>query len=192
MSSNEMNPYAAPSATPPPLPFHLSSPLYFRDGKFLVVRDGAELPDVCLRTNEPVGGSGWRKRVPITWTPPWVIILILLTHLIGIIVMFLTRKKAKLTYSLNGDTRGKIIRWRFIGLALLLACIGLIATATGLDDGDAIMVPISGGLGLLLASLATFAIANPIKVAGYENGWFKIKGCSPAFLNTLPHPPGGF
>ncbi|WAC20641.1 hypothetical protein OVA24_04510 [Luteolibacter sp. SL250] len=196
MSSNEVNPYSAPAAlpdaTPPPIPFHLFSPLYFRDGKFLVVRDGAELPDVCLRTHESVGGSGWRKKVPIVWTPPWVIALIVITPLIGLLVMMITRKRARITYSLNGDTRGKILRWRFIGAALLMAAIGLFFMAAGSNNDDTMLSLIIGGFAALLAALVPLAISNPIKVAGYENGWFKIKGCSPAFLDILPHPPGGF
>ncbi len=196
MSSNEVNPYSAPAAirgaTPPPIPFNHSSPLYFRDGKFLVVRDGAELPDVCLRTHESVGGGGWRKKTPILWTPPWIIALILFSPPIGAIVMFAVRKRARITYSLSGDARGKIIRWRFIGVALLMAAIALFFMAASSNDDDTMLSMIIGGFAALLASLLPLALANPIKVAGYENGWFKIKGCSPAFLDTLPHPPGGF
>ncbi len=196
MSSNEVNPYSAPAAaaagTPPPIPFLSPAPFYFRDGKFLVIRDGAELPDVCLRTNEPVGGGGWRKKVSFVWNPPWVIALILITPLIGLILMLILRKSAKITYSLNGDSRGKIIRWRFIGLALLMAAIALFFMASASNDDNTMISMIIGGFVTLIAALVPLAISNPIKVAGYENGWFKIKGCSPGFLDTLPHSPGGF
>lgn len=196
MSSNDVNPYSAPAAipaaTPPPIPFHLSSPPYFRDGRLLVVRDGAELPDVCLRTHEPVGGGGWRKKTPIIWTPPWIIALILFSPPIGAIVMFAVRKRAKITYSLSGDARGKIIRWRLIGLALLMAAVALFFMAAGSNDDSTMLPLIIGGFAALLASLLPLALANPIKVAGYENGWFKIRGCSQDFLGTLSHPPGGF
>src|SRR6218665_2136774 len=145
MSSNEVNPYMAPAATPggtpPPIPLQFSAPFYFRDGKFLVVRDGAELPDVCLRTHEPVGGGGWRKKAPFVWNPPWVIALILITPLFGLIVMMIVRKIAKITYSLGGDARGKIIRWRFIGLALLMAAIALFFITSASHD-DHPQVPI--------------------------------------------------
>jgi hypothetical protein len=47
---------------------------FFRDGKFLVFRDRAELPLRCLINGEVVPTDAWRKRKQISWSPPWVFI----------------------------------------------------------------------------------------------------------------------
>lgn len=160
---------------------------YFRDGNFLVIRDGAELPHVCLRTNRNLSQDDWRKKVPVLWTPPWVYMLLIAGGpVLCVIVSMIVRKKAKFTYSLDKDTRGKIFRWRMLALATLLVGIALFFMAPGQSSDDAMVGYIFGGIALLFAALIIYNLSNPIKVGGYVNDWFKIKGCSPDFLNTLP------
>lgn len=191
MSSHEQNPYHSPATAPPPLPI-LNAPYYFRDGNLLVARDGADLPDICLKTNESPRGTRWRKQVTLNWIAPWAYALILLSPLIFLIVMIIVQKRGKITYTLGGDARGKVVRWRLIGLALLLVSAALFILAVNHTNTDIIIAYVFGGIVALLASLVPFTIANPIKVAGYDNGWFKLKGCSPSFLDSLPNNPNGF
>ena len=82
---SDINPYAAPAdvATVAGVDCGVT---FFRDGRFLVVRDGAELPETCVVTNEPADRGSWRKRVRITWTPSWVYVLILVNLIVLLIV----------------------------------------------------------------------------------------------------------
>ena len=178
------NPYAPPveASAPPAIP---SDVFYFRDGDYLVIRDGAELPNVCLRTNEPAGEGSWRKKRTMTWNPPWVFILILVNILVLILVALLTQKKAKMTYSLSAASRASIVKKRGIAFVLLLATVGLFYVGFT-QLGDLVGVGMLGGILCLIASLIFFAIADPIKVVKFRDGWFRIKGCSKEFLLTVP------
>jgi hypothetical protein len=180
----ENNPYAPPVQASQPL----SPPgdvFFFREGDFLVVRDGAVLPTVCLRTNEPAGEGSWRMKVGIAWTPPWVFLLILLNILVLLIVALVTQKKAKITYSLSAAVRGSIVRKRGIGFFLLLAAVTLFyfGITSSYESTGAYF---QGGVAALIVALVFFVIANPLKVVKHREGWFGIKGCSKEFLETLP------
>lgn len=120
-------------------------PLYYRDGKFLYVRDGAELPERCIRTNEKVDEAGWRKRKRLTWIPPWALIPILSGFLPFLILLLFLQKKAKITYSLSKDARESLFRRRCIGLGVM--AFGLLAAFAGgsLFQGDAAFLAMTGG-----------------------------------------------
>lgn len=180
----DSNPYAPPAETSLP-PSPTSSVYYFCDGDYLVVRDGADLPPVCVRTNEPAGDGAWRKKVAIAWTPPWVFVLILVNILVLLIVALITQKKAKITYSLSTAARAAIVKKRGIGFFLLLATVVLVFLAFTWTSEFAWMCGLAG-LVSLIAALVFFVIANPIKVVKFRDGWFRIKGCSKEFLATLP------
>jgi len=183
------NPYAAPTAEepPPPLAVGRIGPFYFTDGRFLIVRDGAELPTVCPVSNRPVDQDGWRNKTQISYTPPWVFLLILVNVIILLIVALAIQKKAKITYSLAPDIRAGIVRKRSIGAALLILSAGCFVVGFNyLDRSDHAGILMLLALLLLIASLVFFVIANPMKALKCKDGWFKIKGCSSEFLSTLP------
>lgn len=183
---SDPNPYQAPSTTQaPPVPDHADPGLVLREGKFLLVRDGAELPDRCIITNQAVGTEGKRKRALITWSPPWVFIGILSGIIPLLILMLIFQKKAKISYSMSRQAWGRIVNRRLIGTFLLLASIGLFflgANSTGEQTG----IYMTGGIVALIASLIVFITATPLKAVKHRNGWFRVKGCSPEFLDTLP------
>ena len=189
MSDSEANPYAAPAdlSAAPGIP---DVALYFRDGNFLAVRNGAELPSVCMITNEAADSNAWRKKVSIAWTPPWVFITIFINIIVLLIVALLFQKKAKITYSLSRAARGRIVRKRRIGFVLLTMAIALVALAfMEISNGNSDMSALAIGsmsIVALIASLIVFAISNPVKVVKCRKGWFRIKGCSKEFLAGLP------
>jgi hypothetical protein len=192
MNTQDSNPYTPPVAAPPlppppPVPSPQGSHYYFRDGDFLVVCDGAELPNTCVRTNEPVDPAGWRKKMQITWCPSWVFITLLGGLLPLLIVMLIAQKKAKITYSLGTAARARILRRRGIGFGLLVLSLGMMAVGANQSSAwDLAGLVIFGGVVALIVSLVFFIIANPVKVVKFRDGWFRIKGCSKEFLATLP------
>ena len=188
---DDSNPYAAPAdlTASGGLDDAVS---FFRDGKFLTVRDGAELPEVCLLTNEPADERAWRRKVRIAWTPPWVFLLLLVNLIVLLVVMLVTQKKAKITYSLSAASRSRIVFRRSIGFVLFLGFIGAIAFGIMSDSEAAAGIAFAAGLVSLIAALVFFMIANPVKVLKFKNGWFRIKGCSEDFLARLPEYPSPF
>ena len=183
-SSPELNPYSAPRVNdaPPALP---TSSLYYRQDNLLVIRDGAVLPPRCIHTNRPVGPQDWTKRVKITWTPPWVWVLIVIHLLIAVIVALCINKKAHLTYSLSREARGRLIKRR--GIALLIFFVGVAGVIASLIS---LQGNLSGGLAILsgviaLVALIVLVITNAVSVKKHADGWFSIKGCSPEFLNSI-------
>ena len=184
MDPSEINPYAPPVETTLP-PVLAPALFYFCDGDFLVVRDGAELPHVCVRTNAPAAEDSWRKKVTMTWCSPWVFLLILIHFLVAIIVMVIIQKKAKVTYCLSAAARASIVRKRSIGFVLLMTAIALIVAAIKWNNDYSLYCGL-GSVALLIGSLVFFAIANPVKAVKSRDGWFRIKGCSREFLATLP------
>ena len=190
MSDIETNPYAAPvaQALPPLLPTSASG-YFYRDDKYLVVSNHAELPHRCVLTNQPVAPDGWRKPVAIAWTPPWVFVTLLAGALVALILILVLQKKAKITYSLSPEGRGRIQKKKITGWLLLLGSIGLFVAAFNLTDQSMVGISVVAGILSLLASLIVFSVANPVKAVKFRDGWFRLKGCSPEFLDSLPPMP---
>jgi len=175
----------------PPLS-QTTSGYYYRDGDFLVIRDGAVLPARCVHTNQDIGPEDWTKRVRMTWTPPWVFLFILVHILILIIVALFVNKKAWLTYSLSREARGRLIKRRSIAFIVSLAGI-----ASAVGSGVYLNGNLAIGLTILccliaLVALFVLALTNAIRVKKHDDGWFTIKGCSREFLDSLQvERPGG-
>ena len=96
------------------------------------------------------------------------------------------QKKARITYSVCSLVRRKIILRRSIGFVLLLSSIGLFFFGATADIDEMLGIVIASGFAAMIASLILFVIASPVKVVRFKNGWFRIKGCSPDFLDSLP------
>jgi len=187
----ETNPYATPAsaeamAIPDP------SIMAFREGRLLVVRDGAILPEVCIVTNQPTTAGDWRKRVLLTWTPSWVIITILVNVLVLLILALVLRKKAWVTYSLTRITRARIVRKQLAGWLLILVSLLLFGSVfTSKGSTDLVLAAVFGAIVLLLVAVIIISRASPLRAVKHRNGWLLVKGCSTEFLDTLPPCPPG-
>ena len=185
MTGPDSNPYATLAD------FTIGPPVFepkglFRAGKFLYLQDGAALLELCLITNQETGVGDWRKKMKIAWTPPWVFLFVLTGVLVALIMMVFAQKKAKnhLQFVSSGpqaDSSQAVDRfrvatpwyrfdardgeygsgWRYFRNLFFAAVISI------------------------LVSLVLLSVASPVKVAGHKNGWFKLKGCSPQFLDSL-------
>lgn len=175
---------------------------YHRDGKLLVIRDGAVLPQRCILTNQALGPGDWTKRMAIYKTPFWVWLPVVVCTLllsksgrsaewVGANVLFLVlltsiaaifaNKKVTLTYSLNRQARARLLQRRSI--ALLAAAAGGIAMMISFFRNEP--VEIFGGALVLLGCLAVLAISNALTLRKHAKGWFSLKGCSKEFLDSL-------
>ncbi len=97
----EENPYAPPKSTVLTDELGVGVPIRVEpriDGKLLVVRNGAELPDRCLKCNEPA--DGYRFSRSLSWHRPAWFILVLVSLWLYFLVYFFVRWKAKVTVGL--------------------------------------------------------------------------------------------
>jgi hypothetical protein len=194
MNDPNLNPYAAPAvlADAPP------DTSFFKDGAFLVTRDKAELPKRCLRTNEEVPDSGWRKSVQMAYTPRWIFFLLPLGIIPFAIAIGLTQKRMKLVHSRSPATLKTRPKWRllvFVFLALFIGCFYAIyymfqhRVPNVKPDVNLIIGLVAGGLLSIIPMSIAGQMAQLYRAKKHFNGWFWIKGCSPEFLQTLPEFP---
>lgn len=184
----QMNPYSAPAVAEVSNDKNLP---YYRSGEFLYVRDGAELPKRCVHTNLDVPEGGWRKRKLYTWTPQWIIVLIPFGLLPYLLLAVVLQKKAKITYSLNPGAKERLSRKRGTALGVMVLGIVIAVAGTSYLEGDWWGIALLAGIIVALIGLIACAAFNPVTVKGERNGWFKLKGCSPDFLDSLPTGIGG-
>lgn len=179
------NPYQAPADLAGALA-HGSSRLFYREGDFLVIRDGAELPNRCIHTNEEVPPSGWRKKKQVAWTPQWVFITILLSPLVLILLGVLLQKKAKITYSMSPAARGRLIRKRLIWLGISALGVAIAVIGGNFLSSDASLIAVFGGILLGFIGIVGSLVQNALAVRGHRDGRFTLKGCCREYLDSLP------
>lgn len=186
------------ASTPPPNPYQspasvgeLSSGAavgdFFRDGKFLIFRDRAELPLRCLINGEELTPDAWRKRKQVSWNPPWVFIGIIGGILPVLILILVAQKKAHIVYSLGQKARSRIRNRQLMGTGLLVAFVVIVVAAgTRRDIGShpEIVVPLS--IITLILGMIFLMTSTPFKANGHRKGWFRMKGVSPDLLDGLP------
>jgi hypothetical protein len=189
MSDITLNPYSPPSElSPPPLHATGSEGGCFRDGKFLVIREGSILPNRCIITNQLVDSNGWRKPFRVLWNPRWILWLLIGGPIIYAITIACTQKRASFTVSMGKGIRRKMAFARLISLSMLAGVVGCIyacvqfakvSTPNAIIAGSAAFV-----LLIIMAVVARRAI--PLRAVKHAFGFFAVKGCSEAFLSALP------
>lgn len=153
------------------------------DPPCIVVQDGAVLPSRCVKTNEPVDGGGVVKRlscVKSSWhdfTGP--------SFLLNLVLLYCySRESSTLTYFLSPEVRWRYFRRRLFSASLLFGCVACWYAAIVLDSGTWVFI----GVALLVAGVvAVLRFCCPVRVIRWHNGEFWIKGCSPAFVESLEH-----
>src|SRR6185503_10665153 len=154
----------------------------WRDRKTLVMVHEADLPDRCVKCNEPADLPSKPRRV--YWHHWAVYLVILLNIVIYAIVALIVRKKAVVAPGLC--TRHKTRR----AVALTVGWVGFAGSFALMFAGfSASIDPAFGLLGLLLLLVAMIGlvIAGRIVYATrIDDDYVYLKGCKPAFLDSLP------
>jgi len=160
----------------------------WREGShILVMHKGAELPDRCVKSNQP---ASRRMKYSLSWHPPLVFVLLLICGLIPyLIVALITRKTAKIEIGLSEEWHERRRRAILICWGLCLTGIALIALAVTETQ--------TGGIAALLGALLTLAglifalikvrMVRPKKITD-EHVW--LRGCHPSYLANLPEWSG--
>jgi hypothetical protein len=186
------NPYAAPKFEVLSQDRHLETPdEAWRDGKTLVTRKGAELPDRCIKCNAPAGGYRFSRN--LSWHSSGWYLLIFISLLIYILAYFLVRWRGKVTVGLCERHRIKRKRAIILGWLTALTGIGLNIAAISFSGDPAStpspLVPIGfvGGLVLLLAGLIGGMLGSQVLVPSRIDKHFVwLRKVSPDYLAELP------
>lgn len=142
------NPYAPPVAAGSGVA--VGAPGGFRlEGETLIVDKGATLPNLCLYDGSAVRGAPTQKT--LTWVPPWVTLLVVLSPLIYIIVYLVVKKTGAVGYYLGEEAR----RRRTSGVVLLVASFfALFAFIVGAGLADAPVLILLGFVAFLTLLIA--------------------------------------
>ena len=194
----EANPYAAPQPNAAPVaagaPAVQNNQGIWRKGNLLVVHRNATLPELCIRSGEPVtDGHRWKKN--FQWHPPWIVLLIFVGLLVYVIVALIMTKRMQLEMSLSPHWR-KVRRRRIaigwaLGLSGLAMLIGGIVYAmnTVLSPSWVGWLCFAGFL-LALGGLIYGVVASRMVVLKFmDDHYVHLKGVHPSILERYPEVP---
>jgi len=181
------NPYAAPDAeTVMSIDAQTNAASYYVDGKNIVVRDGAELPNYCIKSGVPLP-DGKRHKKTLYWAHPAWALLILAGLIVYAIVYLCVRKKVTLHYSLSPQVKKKRF---FISFATLLATFGGIGMAvyfmvSPVANSDNGMYIVAGFIIFFVGLVMAAVFSNFLRPKKHNDGWFTIKGVGKEFLKAI-------
>jgi hypothetical protein len=178
------NPYAPPAHDPlaiGPVP----QAGCWRDGDAAVVwRPTAELPDRCIRCNQP--SDGFRLRKKLYWHHPILYIAVAVSPLIYVIIALILRKTVTVGIGLCPAHRTR----RRNGM--LIGWLGTLASITACTTGIAVDTPevIFGGIGLfLILPIVGIVMAHVIQPKKMDDRFAWLKVGKP-FLDSLESARG--
>ena len=153
----------------------------WRQGRTLVMRLDAVLPDRCVKCNAPVNGAKLPRN--IYWHHPGLFLLIFLNLLIYVIVALIVRKRAKISVGICEKHRS--IRMKAIAAAWLLALLGIGLLVGGIVSENGWLV--TSSIILLLAGfiygVVRGRIVTPRRI-DKEHVW--LNGVCAEYLENLP------
>jgi hypothetical protein len=176
-----VNPYAPPVAVAGPPGAYAARPGYdfYPMGDQLVVRKGTVLPDICVVSGQPTGGM--MKHRNLSWIPPWVGILFVISPLLGLIVMMFVRKSGPITHAWSAEARSKRTKGIIIGLSILASTFLLIGIGIAADaPALAALSMVTFITGLIMA----IVMGQPFRVAKIDNEFIYLK-MKPAFMSAM-------
>jgi hypothetical protein len=178
-------PVALPTATPLPLNYASSSSradgAAWSQGNLLCIRNGAILPQMCIKCGSPSGVRMYTRN--LSWSPPWIYLLLLVNLLVCVIVLLCTRKTIRCTFGLCDVHRTRRVVGLWSCTAGVLAGVAVVILGA-VNESAAIAL-----LGVLLffVALVSLIILSPLlRPTRIDNGVATVKGASPAFLAKLP------
>ncbi|MFB9244883.1 hypothetical protein IV454_09170 [Massilia antarctica] len=176
MTPKSPNPYTAPKAS---FKDGVVTNRCWRDGKLLVASRREVLPPRCVKCNKP---AVMDKPRSFSWHHPgWYVLIPVLVY---IMASMFVRKRATLVIGLCEEHRRKR---RNVSLAAYgLFGLGIVALFKAVNHVD----PRLGWLASLLmggAMLLAIAGQHTLRVASITQHEIRLKGCGPAFLDSLPN-----
>jgi len=161
------NPYApprAPLADAEPDP-DAELPPWSLEGRKLYVRNGAKLPDVCLFTGEPTTPAQ-RLELPVSWTPTWFRIMVVIAPLLALVAYSAIRKTAQFDFGLGpaGRKRRRLYLALTIGATLDGLLLLFVPVFRSGDDNQSLMLFLVVSLIALIAAAVAASIFRVAKI----------------------------
>ena len=172
------NPYQAPTVASSAA---ISTVNVRVEGKCLVVTSGAVLPPFCVKTNTAVEPQDIQQR-RLSWCPPIVGLLILLSGLFLILVYFIVRKHCTITFGLSPAIRRKYRNRRIFKIIAVIVLFFALPFTAAIDS---IAVVITVFILFLVAVVSLFIGNSPLAITKHRKGEFWISGCSKEFLTHI-------
>lgn len=174
---SDLNPYAAPKATLEKAAGYQDG--MWRDGKVLIMRQGAAFPHRCIKCNRRATGP-LRKRT-VYWHPAWVYLLLVLRFLPYLIVALIVRKKAVVELPLCERHQKRFVWGRAISILGFFIFAGLAAFAI---KGNSMALP-ALVVFTLVWILVAYRFTNTVRAKKIDTEYALLLGCSPEFLASL-------
>ncbi|MDX2212036.1 MAG: hypothetical protein SFY66_01985 [Oculatellaceae cyanobacterium bins.114] len=157
----------------------------WRSGNLLVVHPDVQLPDRCIKTNQPAYGK--RFRAVLYWHHPAIYLLILVNLMIYVVVALIVRKKAVvylgITEAALQQQKKLLLRCWIVGIAGAI----LLISALALPSAQVNQWTVFWGVALMVSGLLWGIIGSRLVGAErIENEYVWIRGVSPAYLADLP------
>lgn len=189
--TSDINPYQSFAAESGPVAAEVAGQGLWRQGKLLVIEKTAELPYVCIKSNEPADGRLTRK---LTWHHPLISVSILASPIIYIILAAILSKRATIHIGLSDAWFAK--RRTRIVIAWLLSLGGFGALVSGIVlmnniqmQNTAPLLMFGGFIAFIVGiiyGLVAGRLVTPDKITDHHV-W--LKGVHPEFLAGLPEWP---
>ena len=179
------NPYAAPKADVLVKDRHLdSSSDAWRDGKMLVVRKEAELPDRCLKCAAPA--RGYRFSRSLSWHKPVWALTFLISPILYALVYLFVRWRARVTVGLCPRHRRNRARAIALGWLVALTGLGSIMAAETLFDSLR-PIALNAGIVLLPVGMICGVVGSQVLVPRRIDKHFVwLSRVSPDYLAAFP------
>ncbi len=178
------NPYQAPQSD---MTFtaELADGGLWQSGKLLIMRKDAQLPNRCVKSNQP---TTRRLKRSLIWHHPAVYLALLANLIIYAILALCLQKKATIRIGLSDDWFWKRRRAIIIGWGSVLLSIGLfILAAANLDQSDWAGWLMLGSVFLFLFGTIYGLVASRMVVATrIDDAYVWLKGVNREFLAELP------
>ena len=172
------NPFQAPEAANP---YEIKGQIW-RSGKKLVMNQFSQLPNRCIKCNQPEDVRLTRK---LAWHHPAFALLILCGVIVYLIVALIIQKKAVIEIGLCNEHNGA--RKMAKGIAWGLVILG-IGSCTGGLEGNTDTLTITGLL-LVLTSVIFGLRARVVTPAKITDDMLWLKGTDESFLQNFPEYP---
>lgn len=184
------NPYQPPQVTDPILkPQQFDEGGLWRQGKLLVMRKDAILPNRCVKSNVPTDRKLKRN---LSWHHPAIFLTVLISLCIYVVLALILSKKATIHIGLSDEWFGKRSRAILIGWGSVFASIAMVIAGIALvDQNDYFGILIVAGFALFLFGaifgLTCSRMVAPTKI---DDAYVWLKGVNAEYLATLPVWPG--
>jgi hypothetical protein len=151
------------------------------EGDRIISPSPLTLPEGCVTCGDPVV-NGRRFNKTLFYCSPWVWLTILVGLLPFIIIYLVVRKPLAISYAQCSTCVGRQNTKKWIAVGVWVVFLAMVAVSIWSQSLIAVIVMIVLFLGALVATV----LANPpLRVTGYESGYFFVKGASPRFLANL-------